>query len=225
MTDVFLSYASEDRVRVRPLVDLLERQGWTVWWDREIHAGPRFDQVIEKALDQASCVVVVWSRQSVQSDWVQTEASEGLERDILVPVRIDDVRLPLGFRRSRGADSFSITLFQAALADLEGDEQEVLRLVKGREPGENVESSWPEYLYARAVGDTDRALTYYERAVDRREPPALVRIHGSVLDRRVMPDMYEHPRYKSLLREMGLDREALKEIRVPPFPSALSQTS
>jgi TolB-like protein/tetratricopeptide (TPR) repeat protein len=104
VTDIFVSYATEDRERVRPLVELLEGEGWSVWWDREIHAGPRFDQVIEEAIEQASCVVVVWSRHSIQSDWVRTEANEGLERGVLVPMRIDDVRPPLGFRRSQTAE-------------------------------------------------------------------------------------------------------------------------
>ena len=53
MADIFLSYASEDRDRVRPLVESLEEHGWSVWWDREIHAGPRFDQVIEEEIDKA----------------------------------------------------------------------------------------------------------------------------------------------------------------------------
>jgi len=104
VTDIFVSYAAEDRERIRPLVELLEKEAWSVWWDREIHAGPRFDQIIEEAIERASCVVVVWSQYSVQSDWVRTEASEGLERGILVPLRIDNVRPPLVFRRSQTAD-------------------------------------------------------------------------------------------------------------------------
>lgn len=47
---------------------------------------------ISKAIDAAKCVVVVWSRNSVESEWVINEANEGLERDILVPLMIDDVR-------------------------------------------------------------------------------------------------------------------------------------
>lgn len=103
MSDIFVSYASEDRERVRPLVAALEREGWSVWWDRELHAGPRFDQAIEEALDAASCVVVLWSERSVSSDWVRTEANEALDRGILAPALIDDVRPPLAFRRTQTA--------------------------------------------------------------------------------------------------------------------------
>jgi formylglycine-generating enzyme required for sulfatase activity len=104
MHDIFLSYASADYERVRRLIHAFERHGWSVWWDRTIPPGKTFDQVIEEALDAARCVVVVWSRASVASRWVRTEAGEGMQRDILVPVLIEpDVRLPLEFRRVQAA--------------------------------------------------------------------------------------------------------------------------
>ena len=45
----------------------------------------------------------VWSAHSVNSDWVRTEAHEGLDRGVLVPVSIDDVKPPLAFRRTQTA--------------------------------------------------------------------------------------------------------------------------
>ena len=62
MSDIFISYASEDFSRVRLLADALSGYGWSVWWDRQIPAGRTFDQVIAGALADARCVVVVWSR-------------------------------------------------------------------------------------------------------------------------------------------------------------------
>lgn len=98
MADLFISYASEDRARVAPVVGALEEAGWKVWWDRDLIAGPDFSDSIQNALDTALCVVVVWSRHSVESNWVRDEAQEGMQRHSLVPCRIDDVRPPLGFR-------------------------------------------------------------------------------------------------------------------------------
>ena len=99
MSDIFLSYASEDLARIRPLVHFLAQQGWSVWWDRTIPLGKQYDQVIDEALKAARCVVVVWSQASVASHWVREEAVEGREQGILVPVMIDgDIRPPLGFR-------------------------------------------------------------------------------------------------------------------------------
>ena len=97
--DVFVSYARADRERVRPIVEALTAQGLEVWWDSRIAPGAGFDTEIEHALNQASCVLVVWSEHSIRSEWVITEASEGLEKGSLVPVSIDDVRPPLAFRR------------------------------------------------------------------------------------------------------------------------------
>jgi hypothetical protein len=99
MADIFISYAREDRTRVRPLADALSAHGWSVWWDRQIQPGKAFDKVIAEALASARCVVVVWSRDSIASDWVREEADHGLQRGILIPVLIDDAHPPLGFGR------------------------------------------------------------------------------------------------------------------------------
>ena len=103
MAQIFISYATEDRPRVQPLVELLEAEGLTVWWDRRIETGSSWDKVIEHELDAAACVVVVWSAHSVSADWVRHEATEAAERGVLVPIQIDEARLPLAFRRTQTA--------------------------------------------------------------------------------------------------------------------------
>ena len=80
-----------------PLVAALERQGWSVWWDRSIPPGRNFDEVLEEEIDAARCVVVVWTDASIDSQWVRSEALEGMERDILVPVRLDEDGQYTGF--------------------------------------------------------------------------------------------------------------------------------
>ena len=39
MSDVFVSYKAEDRGRIAPLVQALEADGLSVWWDTQIAAG------------------------------------------------------------------------------------------------------------------------------------------------------------------------------------------
>ena len=90
MSDIFLSYAREDLPRVKPVVDALEKRGWSVWWDRTIRPGQIFERVIEAALANARCLVVLWSRDSVQSNWVRKEAAEGERREILIPALLDE---------------------------------------------------------------------------------------------------------------------------------------
>ncbi len=95
--DIFVSYASSDRERVRPLVEALQLRGWSVWWDNEITPGADFQRRIEQALAEARCVLVVWTAESVNSQWVRNEARIGMERQMLVPAMLDKVTLPLAF--------------------------------------------------------------------------------------------------------------------------------
>jgi hypothetical protein len=104
MPDIFISYASEDHPRTRALAEALASHGWSVWWDRKIPLGKSFDDVIEQALRDSKCVIVLWSAVSVVSDWVRNEASEGKRRGILVPVFLDEVDAPLAFRLLNGAN-------------------------------------------------------------------------------------------------------------------------
>ena len=71
---------------------------------QEDSAGAAFDTVIEDAIEAARCVVVLWSRASVESEWVRSEASEGKRRGILVPGLLEPVDAPLAFRLLNGAD-------------------------------------------------------------------------------------------------------------------------
>ncbi len=104
MTDVFISYASEDRTRARKLAEALEAKGFSVWWDRNIIAGQTYDEVIEHELETATSVVVLWSKHSVISEWVKNEAQVAVERGRLVPALIDAVKPPLEFRRKQTVD-------------------------------------------------------------------------------------------------------------------------
>jgi hypothetical protein len=101
MKHIFISYAREDRTCAEQLAGALEAQGWPVWWDREILGGLNVPKAISEALDSAGCVIVLWSRDSVESDWVRDEAEVGLNKGILVPILIDDVEIPLGFRQTQ----------------------------------------------------------------------------------------------------------------------------
>lgn len=104
MADIFLSYNEKDREQARRVAAMLESVGWTVWWDRRIPAGETWRTVLEKALENMRCMIVLWSSRSIESEWVYEEASEGRRLGKLVPVLIETVRPPAGFREIQAAD-------------------------------------------------------------------------------------------------------------------------
>ena len=101
--DVFLSYASAERDNARLVAAALQETGHSVFWDRTILPGLSFDDVIEAKIEAAGCIVVLWSSEAVKSRWVRNEASEGLRRNALVPVLLEDIKIPLEFRSLQAA--------------------------------------------------------------------------------------------------------------------------
>jgi cell division protein FtsB len=98
--DAFISYAREDRAAARKLSQaLLAACGWTVWWDTNLrsgavsaaHPGGNRREPLRRRAVVASFV---------ESDWAIAEATEGWERSILVPVRLDDCVPPMPFRQT-----------------------------------------------------------------------------------------------------------------------------
>lgn len=103
MTDVFISYKKEDAARVEPIARGLARAGYEVWWDHNIPPGRSYREVIGAQLQTAKCVIVVWSKLSVDGQWVLDEADAGKQRNVLLPMFIDDVEIPYGFRQIEAA--------------------------------------------------------------------------------------------------------------------------
>lgn len=99
MWDVFISYKAEDRSRVEPLVDALEGEGLSVWWDARVTGGEAWREAIAEHLEAARCVIVVWSKRSTSPEgrFVRDEASRAQQRGTYLPITIDKVQPPLGF--------------------------------------------------------------------------------------------------------------------------------
>ena len=104
MTSVFLSYDRDDSDKARLIASALEKAGHTVWWDLHVRSGAQYSKAIEKALKAANAVVVLWSRDSVESAWVRDEAAAGRDRGRLLPVSLDGTEPPLGFRQFQTLD-------------------------------------------------------------------------------------------------------------------------
>jgi adenylate cyclase len=104
LADIFVSYSRQDKARVAPLVAALEADGWSVWWDPEIAPGEEFDALISRELETSRSLIVVWTPNSVDSRWVRGEARDAADRNLLVPVRFDNAKLPIDFRALHTTD-------------------------------------------------------------------------------------------------------------------------
>jgi len=110
-TDIFISYARQDRPAARIFAECFQEEGFSVWWDASLHSGETFDEVIEQRLRDAKAVVVLWSPRSVASRWVRAEATLADRRNKLVPAIIEACDRPIIFELTHAAE----------LADWHGD--------------------------------------------------------------------------------------------------------
>lgn len=97
MANVFLSYKKEDAASAERIAAALRNQGLSVWWDDQLTPHQSWDAMIQKEIEAAAAVVVLWTTRSVASEWVRTEAHFAAEHSKLVPVRLDDCPIPIAF--------------------------------------------------------------------------------------------------------------------------------
>jgi TIR domain len=107
MTDVFLSYSRADRPVAEAMARELQRLGVDVWWDHDLLGGDDYRRRISDILTRVGAAIVIWSRRSVESQWVISEAAAARERRVLVPVTIDGQELPIDFRALHTTDLVS----------------------------------------------------------------------------------------------------------------------
>ena len=95
MADVFISYKRERRPAARHLEQILVRYGYSVWFDLALVRGADYEEQIQRELNTAKAVIVLWCGLSVQSPGVRAEASRAKAQAKLVPVVIERCELPL----------------------------------------------------------------------------------------------------------------------------------
>lgn len=104
MADIFLSYARPDIDIADGVCRELQAEGYTIFFDQNISVGERWDALIETEINQAQCVVVLWSSISRNREWVRREARHGANRKVLCPALIDACEIPLEFSDIQTAD-------------------------------------------------------------------------------------------------------------------------
>ena len=78
------------------LATRLRDSGYEVWWDDNLPPGRDYTRIIEDKLRAADAVIVLWSRNSVQSKWVYFEAEQASLMNKLVPLKIGRCEVPIG---------------------------------------------------------------------------------------------------------------------------------
>lgn len=87
MADLFISYARKDRSLAESLASQLDAQGFSTWWDASLSAGANFSREIQSQIDQSQAVLVIWTENSVCSDWVLAEVQRAYSREKLICIK------------------------------------------------------------------------------------------------------------------------------------------
>lgn len=95
--DVFISYSSEDRDRIDPIVKLVRamRKDRVFQDSVSIRPGEKWADKIMEALAKCQTVLVFWCEHSAASDWVRQEYEAGIVANKeIIPILLDDTKLP-----------------------------------------------------------------------------------------------------------------------------------
>jgi len=94
---IFINYTRSDAAITQQIVAALDQVGLQPWIDtREIKPGDSFLEKMNEGLGEASYVLLLLSRNSLASQWVQREWLSTLadRATILIPVLLDDSEIP-----------------------------------------------------------------------------------------------------------------------------------
>lgn len=98
---VLISHSSVDKEKARRIAEALKEHDLDVWFDNwELDAGDSLTAKIEAGLADASVLVAILSRASLQSSWVRAEINAFLNRTMsergirIVPVLLENVEVP-----------------------------------------------------------------------------------------------------------------------------------
>lgn len=101
MTKVFISHSAQDKKFVNILVSRLREDGIQTWTDeKELAIGDNIAEKINSAISKTDYFIVILSRNSVNSKWVNFELSAtrlneiSKNQNIILPILIEDCEIP-----------------------------------------------------------------------------------------------------------------------------------
>lgn len=96
ITPLFISYSREDSGFVDKIGEALEQRGINYWRDTKDMKAGNLEKQLDQALKDHPILLLVFSKDSVNSDWVEIEAVKARElekrsgRDVFCPVALDN---------------------------------------------------------------------------------------------------------------------------------------
>jgi hypothetical protein len=96
----FISYSSKDQEFADMLYNDLQVNGVRCWFaPKDIRIGDKFRFIIDEAIHETEILLIVLSKNSIQSNWVEKEVETAFEKEsakmapVLFPIRLDDAVL------------------------------------------------------------------------------------------------------------------------------------
>ncbi len=77
---------------------------YKIWWQQDLQCGHEWNVDIDKALNEAGAVIVLWSNKSYASPWVRHEASYAMAKNVYCPVKIEAVAIDSPFALFQSTD-------------------------------------------------------------------------------------------------------------------------
>ena len=96
---VFISYSTKNQEYAEAALRLVKEDGISAWMaPYDIPAGSKYAHVINDAIKKCSCVLLLLSEQSQESEWVEKEIERAINyRKTIISMHIDESQLNDGF--------------------------------------------------------------------------------------------------------------------------------
>ncbi len=117
----FISYSSLNREAVEQLRNILHRNNIDTWIaPDDIPPGSKYAQVINRAIKHASCVILLLTQASLESQWVSKEIERAIHYNrLIVSIKLEDIVLTDEFELYISTDQrLSISSFEDESPDL-----------------------------------------------------------------------------------------------------------
>jgi len=132
---------------------------------------------------------------------------------------IQGIQKQLGRSRSewhKMSDHYGI--FEAAIPYLEGNRDKAIGMLAPLKKQKRYVSPFSHIGVLLIKGDVDLALDSYAQATADSPYTTLRLIRNPLLFYRLFPDYRSHPKYRKMLRDVGLDEESIAKLKIPPLP-------